>query len=120
MIQINSIWLQKLQYIGHSQIPCALHQPFMYVFWLCMSGCLFSSVMALLVKEFLSERRALVVVAEFLTATLFFKVGRLDSILMLHSLDHIGAPSISRMALFYRTAKEIHWVSVMWVRVGAP
>ena len=80
-----------------------------------------SSVIALLlVKEPLSERSALAVIAEFLAATLFFKVGRIDSILMLHSLVHIGAPSISRMALFCRTSKEIHWVSVRWVRADAP
>ena len=82
-------------------------RPFMYVFGPCMSGYLLSSVMVLLlINESLSERRALAVIAEFLATSMFIKVGRLDSILMLHSLDHIGTPSISPMALFVELPKK--------------
>ena len=54
----------------------------------------------------------LAVIAEFLAATLFFKVGRFDSSLMLHRLVHIGAPSTSQMVLFCRTSNEVHCFSV--------
>ena len=71
------------------------------MFGLCKSGCLGNSFNTLFfVFVFRSDCIALETMQVFRTLILFSSVGRFDSALRLQSLVHIGAPSMSLMALF--------------------
>ena len=93
---ISNSWLQRLQYIGHSQVLCAFNK----TFFVCILALYTRVSVQFSNHSFSCERisvkeKCFAMIAEFLAATLFFKVGRFVSILRLHSLVHTDAPSIT-------------------------
>ena len=83
------------------------------------SGCLTRSCFNLeLKKDCLPDSRDLAAILVFLTCILACRGGKLVSAWRLQMRVHMGAPSMSLIALFCKTSSKVDWASVSWERTG--